>query len=499
MTMKRKLWMLLLATIVLLSIFTTNLDTVSGFSGQIYNIYSDLNVISNPSPSRVETLTLQSPRGTHQEVQVYLPQGYDSSNETYPVLYLSDGSSYFGKLGNIPFIIVGITFSWNERWDKYSPWVNNEMEKWFGLSSPRGGAGDEYLSYLVGLKTSHIDTKYRTKPEPQHTAIGGHSMGGFFSIYAGIKRSDVFSKVIAFSPAVWFGSKDINNWLSNNNFIDYVSQNNPGNVSFFTYVGGKEDHQHEAPGYPLVGEFPKIYLDGAKAVNKLVGGEFIFDPDGTHSTTDFISWFPAIVDWLEATGFGFKRVVPINPTPQGPTPENPTQAPIEPTSTMEPFIEPIIIATPKPDGSVIHVVLYGQSLWSIADIYEIPLADLIANNNLTEESTIFLNQELIIVPAVPAIADVAETDETTASEEAPEPTKTLAPTPTRTYTPTSTKTPFSTPTRVIPTPIEEMDTSGILRFGIFDGHTPLWIGIGLIATGVIIFALIFNPSYLKRK
>jgi len=370
------------------------------------------------------------------------------------------------------------------------------MDKWFGLSSTLGGEGDAYLSYLVDLKTSYIDTKYRTKPERQHTAIGGHSMGGFFAIYAGIKRNDVFSKVIAFSPAVWFGSRDINNWLANNHLIDYVSSNNPGNVNFFTYVGGKESHQHEAPGYPLVGEFPTIYVEGAKAVNNLVGGEFIYDPDGTHSTTDFISWFDAVVDWLYATGFGFTYVDPVDPTPVDPDPVDPTQVPDEPTSTPEPFIEPIIKATPKPDGSVIHVVQYGQSLWSIADIYEIPLSDLLEQNNMTEESTVFLNQELIIVPATDDIEETVEADDT---EEAPVPTKTLEPTPTRTISPTPTKTLIFTSTSEISSPTEEAETSGISTQNIFNGHTPLWIGIGLIVTSLFVFALFIFPSSRKDK
>jgi len=484
--MKRKLFVLLLAIVVLTSISATEYETISGYSGQNENFYPDMNISSNTSPSRIETMTIHTPRGTDQEVQVYLPEGYDNSNDTYPVLYLSDGGSYFGRIDNIPFIIVGISFSWEERWNKYSPWVNNEMEKWFGLSSSRGGEGDEYLSYLIGLKTNHIDKNYRTKPEPQHTAIGGHSMGGFFSIYAGIKRNDIFSKVIAFSPAVWFGSNDINNWLSNNNFIDFISQNNPGNVNFFTYVGGKEDHEHEAPGYPLVGEFPQIYVDGAKAVHNVLGGEFIFDPDGTHSTTDFVSWFHAVVDWLEATGFGFIRVVPIDPT----------QVPSEPTSTPEPFIEPIIIATSKLDGSVTHIVQYGQSLWLIADVYEIPLSDLLELNNLSEESTVYLNQELIIVPAN---VDVEETVETSTSEKNQDPTKTLSPTPTKTSFPTPTKTLFSMSTSVMPTPIEETETSGILKLNILSGNTPLRIGIGLIVVSMFVFALFFYPYSRIRQ
>ena len=34
-------------------------------------------------------------------------------------------------------------------------------------------------------------------------------MGGLFSLYAGLHRPDVFGKVAAFSPSVWWGRRDI--------------------------------------------------------------------------------------------------------------------------------------------------------------------------------------------------------------------------------------------------------------------------------------------------
>lgn len=488
--MKQKIWTYLLGIVVLTSTFTSEIKIVSGFSELNENYYPDSVNFKSPSNTGAEILSVRSPRGTYQEVQVYLPENYHNSSETYPVLYLSDGGSYLSSIGHMPFIIVGISFSWDERWDQYSPWVNNEMEKWFGLSSPRGGKGDEYLNYLVGLK-GNIDAKYRTKPEPQHTAIGGHSMGGLFAIYAGIKRNDVFSKVIAFSPAVWFASRDINNWLENNYLIDFVSQNNPGHVSFFTYVGGKEDHHHEAPGYPQVGKFPKIYVDGAKTIQSIVGGEYIYDPDGTHSTMDFVSWFHAVVNWLEATGFGFTRIVPKEPAAAQPDPEGP-----QPTGDVALLIEPIVKAAPGADGSVVHLVQYGQTLWTIAEIYGVQLSDLLNLNNLTEESTLFLNQELVIEPARVVDEDVSAT--TTANAEQ-HPTKTPAPTSTRTPFPTPTKTLVSTPTNILPAEVEEVETSGISGLIFLGEHSILWMGIGLILTSLVFLAFVFYPSFRKGK
>jgi LysM repeat protein len=57
---------------------------------------------------------------------------------------------------------------------------------------------------------------------------------------------------------------------------------------------------------------------------------------------------------------------------------------------------PVAIATPKPDGSVVHEVQAGQSLWSIAATYGIPLPDLLALNGFTNNTFIFPGDKILI-------------------------------------------------------------------------------------------------------
>ncbi len=54
------------------------------------------------------------------------------------------------------------------------------------------------------------------------------------------------------------------------------------------------------------------------------------------------------------------------------------------------------LASPREDGSIVHTVGSGQSLWSIAARYGVPLQDILLYNNLTESSTINPGNELII-------------------------------------------------------------------------------------------------------
>jgi LysM repeat protein len=60
---------------------------------------------------------------------------------------------------------------------------------------------------------------------------------------------------------------------------------------------------------------------------------------------------------------------------------------------------PIKIATPRPDGAVVHVVGHGQVLWNIAAAYKVSVAELMALNSLTERSVIYPGEKLLIKPA----------------------------------------------------------------------------------------------------
>ncbi len=62
-----------------------------------------------------------------------------------------------------------------------------------------------------------------------------------------------------------------------------------------------------------------------------------------------------------------------------------------------PFIvAPIELALPNEDGSIVHTVLEGHTLWAIAARYEVSLADLYLFNALTEDSVINPGDKLTI-------------------------------------------------------------------------------------------------------
>jgi hypothetical protein len=88
------------------------------------------------------------------------------------------------------------------------------------------------------------------------------------------------------------------------------------------------------------------------------------------------------------------------------------------------------IATANPDGSIIHIVKAGQTLVGIATIYNLPLADLLAMNNLTTQSVIHPGDKILIKPANPTSTPIVTAARTAEPTSRPTRTPTTASTPT---------------------------------------------------------------------
>ena len=58
--------------------------------------------------------------------------------------------------------------------------------------------------------------------------------------------------------------------------------------------------------------------------------------------------------------------------------------------------QPVITVTPQPDGAIAHVVEEGQTLWTIAAVYGLDLAQLLSLNGMTEDSFVHPGDLVII-------------------------------------------------------------------------------------------------------
>lgn len=110
-----------------------------------------------------------------------------------------------------------------------------------------------------------------------------------------------------------------------------------------------------------------------------------------------------------------------------PPPPNPTY---DVTSVPTTTAVPVIASTPNPDGSIIHIVQTGQTLWTIAVVYDVPLEKIRALNGFTENTILYLGDEVIIQPAQTTSTAPTSPPATISQTPSPSPTKTPLPAPT---------------------------------------------------------------------
>lgn len=186
-------------------------------------------------------------------VFVSLPTEYDSKkNIKYPVIYLLDANLYFdivaatlkkySEVGMLaPAILVGIGYKDVQTMDSLRtrdltyPTAIPEYE--MNLS----GKADKFLSFITTELVPHIDLKYSADKSSRF--LMGHSLGGYFTIYALhqnlLNKNSVFTGYVAASPSTHY----------NHNYIlkelEKLTIENQSQIMSYITFGGLEDEEEE--------------------------------------------------------------------------------------------------------------------------------------------------------------------------------------------------------------------------------------------------------------
>jgi enterochelin esterase-like enzyme len=128
--------------------------------------------------------------------RIYLPPCYASSAKAYPVVYLIHGLNYdenqWERLG------IGTAADRLIASGDIAPLI---------IVLPRD-RGDLLLDpAFVADLVPYVDANYRTLASAGYRAIGGMSRGGGWSIHLGLRYTNVFGRVGAHSPAIFFGDE----------------------------------------------------------------------------------------------------------------------------------------------------------------------------------------------------------------------------------------------------------------------------------------------------
>lgn len=157
------------------------------------------------------------------DITVYLPPGYDEDEQrAYPLLILQDGQNLFdpttsfvpGRIWRVadtadeaiadgtvePLVIVGVANAGERRIAEYTPSRDWKLG---------GGEAGEYGEMLTGELLPFLRTRYRLRSGPQHTGLGGSSLGGLVSLWLGLRFPAVFGKLAVLSPSIWWNHRYI--------------------------------------------------------------------------------------------------------------------------------------------------------------------------------------------------------------------------------------------------------------------------------------------------
>lgn len=177
--------------------------------------------------------------------RLYLPPDYDGSTKCYPTVYVNGEiplEEILTKLvkfdARMDFILLSIKpKSWN---DDFTPWQAPAFR--VGEDAPQGRA-DTYLACLTKEIKPYMDTHYRTKSEPQHTALFGYSLGGLAAVYA-IYKTDVFGAAASLSGSLWYDG-----------FCGFMEREKPLRTDLRVYLSlGKKESRSKNPRMGKVAE-----------------------------------------------------------------------------------------------------------------------------------------------------------------------------------------------------------------------------------------------------
>ncbi len=230
----------------------------------------------------------------NRRIWVYLPPDYATSKKKYPVMYLHDGqnlfddrTSYAGEwqideaLNKIfaqskeSAIVVGIDNGGEKRIEELSPFKNLK----YG-----GGNGENYMNFIVETLKPYIDKNYRTKSCRKYTTLGGSSLGALISVYGGVKFPETFGKILAFSNAFWFNSRELNDFIRN-------SKTNLKRQKYYFVQGKHESEDIDEQTLKVINSLKLRKVKPKNIYNRS-------DEDGKHNEMYWRREFPAAFLWL---------------------------------------------------------------------------------------------------------------------------------------------------------------------------------------------------------
>lgn len=190
------------------------------------------------------------------KISIALPQDYNSSKETYPVLYITDANSGFAAVtqmarvlqwdNEVPkMIIVGIGYPSDSlsrifRSRDYTPSVVPDS---LSFNLPTGGA-PKFLRFIKEELMPFIKNNYRTSPIASYAGV---SYGGLFGLYVLFHEPSIFQRYVIASPALFFDHRITLKFEE-----QYASTHPELNAKIFMCAGELEETKSEKNDFKMI-------------------------------------------------------------------------------------------------------------------------------------------------------------------------------------------------------------------------------------------------------
>lgn len=183
-----------------------------------------------------------------------------------------------------PIMIVGIECNHekNYRLWEFSPY--DFRDRSWGEVHGRGG---ELTQWIVDELKPYIDGKFPTRPEREHTAIAGSSMGGLMSIYVGTVAYETFGAAACLSPYLPFVYRRL---------CREVAQSAVTDTTFYISWGAHECHTHRR-----LAKYSEQNLNIARMLTKKGNPVYVHLYESQDHSEG--SWAKESATWLEEIGF----------------------------------------------------------------------------------------------------------------------------------------------------------------------------------------------------
>jgi len=163
------------------------------------------------------------------QLQVSWPAGRLAEGQRLPVVYVLDGNHSFamaaqaarmlqaGPFPMPPTLVVGIGYHFDRPEDQaqwgmlrvrdFTPCGDAVFDEQYPGAAVQPGGAEAFLDFIQGEVTPFLAS--RAPLDVTDQTVVGASLGGLFALYAMLRRPDAFQRVVAVSPAIYWGGRTL--------------------------------------------------------------------------------------------------------------------------------------------------------------------------------------------------------------------------------------------------------------------------------------------------